>query len=243
VSPSRPVRASPQHGARARLSGGDRTGYDRATAALETTRLEVERAPRGGDRGVMSEEKKRRGSRAWLPAGVVLLQGVLWWRAVEGFSRLPAEIPLRFGGDGRPSRWVPATWENWLILPGIAALLLLILGGLSLALGSLAVRTPSWVNLPQRELFRRLSPEGRRRAIEPLRTLLLGIAGLYTAFSIWVLDGITRVALGEVDQIGSLPPIALVVGTVLIALLGHNGTRRAVEAEASREGILSRSEE
>ena len=99
------------------------------------------------------------------------------------------------------------------------------------------------MNLPQRELFRRLSPEGRRRAIEPLRTLLLGIAGLYTAFSIWVLDGITRVALGEVDQIGSLPPIALVVGTVLIALLGHNGTRRAVEAEASREGILSRSEE
>ena len=206
------------------------------------------RTPSVEDRLRMPDEERLRadgdgagGLSAFLtPALVVVvlaLQAIVWWRAVAWFPQLPAEIPTHFNGAGVPDRWSPKSVGAWFLLPGISLAMLVFLGAIGWGLGALVRNAPGLCNMPKKELFLRLSPEGRMAAVAPTRTFLFATIALFQGMFAWMIEGSARVATGASTTL-PIWPVLVVVGGVFILLVPYFlATGRAIERAASREGV------
>ncbi|MFM1822581.1 MAG: hypothetical protein RI967_847 [Planctomycetota bacterium] len=169
---------------------------------------------------------------------VVLLHAVVWWRAAAWYPQLPEQIPMHFDGSGAPDRWSPKSVGAWFLLPAIAAGMMLFLGAIGWGLGALVRNTPGLCNMPKKELFLKLSPEGRMIAVAPTRLFLLATMALFQGMFAWMVEGSARVAMGTSATL-AVWPVFVVVGGVLVLLVPYFvATGRAIEREARREGVI-----
>lgn len=139
-----------------------------------------------------------------LVALAALVGGALW-----AWPRLPAEIPLHFGLDGRPDRWGEATAVSWFLVPGIAVVLL---GVFAWIRRTMTHRAPESVKLPDGRRLSDLPPTEREGALD----VLLGVLDL-ALLEVIVILGMTqlaswRTANGQDGQ-------GLVLAVLFIALL------------------------
>jgi hypothetical protein len=104
----------------------------------------------------------------------------------------------------------------------------------------MVVRMPMLVNMPNKELFVRLSPVGRLRVVAPTRVFLLWTMAMMTFLFAYIVDGSARVAIKEAD---TLPwwPMLLFMGGIFGGLVPFLLlTSRLIGQVAREEGVLVR---
>jgi uncharacterized membrane protein len=106
-----------------------------------------------------------------------LLIGALLAASLAAWPTLPARIPVHFDLAGTPTRWAGATLVTWLGLPLFAAAMALFMEGAE----RLTRRAPALWNIPEKELFLRLSPPARAPIEAALARILGWCAVLVTA--------------------------------------------------------------
>lgn len=172
-----------------------------------------------------------------LVAGVALSHATVWWRAVRWFPELPERIPVHFDAAGSPDAWVAKAWLPWFALPLVDTGMVVLFGAITALAGKLSERHPGWCNMPKKRLFVALSPAGRRQAMGPTRTFLLGMLLLLAALFCWVVEGTARVALGQQRALAPWP-VFVFVGAVLGMLVPYYvATSRRITSLAQAEGI------
>jgi hypothetical protein len=182
----------------------------------------------------------RRGGGAVLLAilVVVLLQAVIWWRAASWYPQLPEQIPMHFDGSGTPDRWSPKSVGAWFMLPGLSLGMLVFLGAIVWGMGALVRHTPGLCDMPKKDLFLKLSPEGRMAVVAPTRAFLLASLALFQGMFVWGVEGSARVAMGTSATL-AVWPVFVVVGGMFVLLVPYFiATGRAIEREARREGVI-----
>lgn len=170
---------------------------------------------------------------------VVAGQALIWWRALAWYPHLPDRIPMHFNGSGTPDRWADRGWE-WFLLPGMSVLLVTLFAAIALFLDWMAMRTPALINVPNKELFVRLSPIGRLRVVAPTRVFLLWSGATVVFLFAYIVEGTARVAIKEMD---TLPwwPIVVFMGFTFVGLVAFLlVTTRLVDQVAREEGVLVR---
>ncbi len=163
--------------------------------------------------------------------GFVLL--LFWTQALWLWARLPARIPVHFGGDGLPDRWLHATPLAWLALPltGTA------LSGLVWGIGRWAATVPRLWNVPEKERFLALSPQARAPIVGTVRGFLDGVGILTIVFFDLIQWWTYRTAVGAVAGLPRL--FSLFIGLVVVAavlasaLLYVRLQRQILEASAA----------
>jgi hypothetical protein len=176
-------------------------------------------------------------TRAILLAAALVLHAAVWWRAIAWYPDLPDSIPTHFDAGGVPDGWAAKSSGAWFLLPGIALGLMVFLGAIGWGLGALVRSSPGLCNMPRKELFVRLSPEGRMVAVAPTRTFLLATLAIFQGMFVWMVEGSARVAVSEGAVLPSWP-VFVCVGAVLVLLWPYYlATGRAVVREAEREGV------
>lgn len=96
---------------------------------------------------------------------------------------VPARVPVHFGADGTPDRWVDRSIWSWFGLPLVGLALAAGLDGLT----RWAVRHPEMpgVNLPDKAAILALPPERRAPVLDRVAALLYGIGvACLTAFAL-----------------------------------------------------------
>lgn len=129
--------------------------------------------------------------------------------SVVGWFALPDAIPVHFGLDGAADRWAAASPLTWFGMPALG----LFLAAAMYALGRWLPFDSKWVNLPDKERYLRLPPEGRRPVDDQLRWLLHALAAEMLAVFCLLQLATWRVATGR-------PGAELVIGVLLVGLLG-----------------------
>ena len=170
---------------------------------------------------------------------LVIGQVLIWWRALAWYPHLPDKIPMHFNGSGRPDRW-DDRGPAWFLLPGMSTALLVLFALISHFIGYMVVRMPMLVNMPNKELFVRLSPVGRLRVVAPTRVFLLWTMAMMTFLFAYIVDGSARVAIKET---GTLPwwPMLLFMGGIFGGLVPFLLlTSRLIDQVAREEGVLLR---
>ena len=166
-------------------------------------------------------------------------QALLWWRALAWYPQLPERFPVHFSAGGAPDRWTDRGAE-WFLLPGVSLGLTALLAGVGRFVGRMAVRTPTIVNMPNKELFVRLSPAGRMRVVAPTRLFMAWTAATVTFLFAFILEGTGRVAAKEADALPLWPMLAF-MGLVFVGLIAFLlVTTRLVDQVAREEGVLRR---
>lgn len=167
--------------------------------------------------------------------GLALLGLVgIWAYHASLVPGLPEQIPVHFNAAGSPDRMAPKS--ELVILPWVDSLMTLVFVGLGFLSSWLARVAPGMVNVPQKDKFVTLSPEGRARALEPVGACFAWIAfanhGLF-AYLLWVTS---EVALGHRDRMSPTPIAGSVAVMVVSAIVMTAATRSAVqrEVEAAR---------
>jgi hypothetical protein len=144
--------------------------------------------------------------------------GVLavWASAAWWWPTLPALIPLHFDASGLPTRWGPASAENWFLVPFIATWPLGLVAGISLVLPALVRNHPEFVNLPGRlkSKWIGLVPEQRLRTLAPLQWLLAGIGVGTSVLFIGVLHQTLAIALEVAASPDNAPTPQLRSGSI-----------------------------
>lgn len=106
--------------------------------------------------------------------------------SVAVYGDLPDRIPVHLDGAGTADRWGDKSLGTWLLVPGIATAVALLL----LVVGSLAPRYPALFNYPGKERVLALPPERRGPSLERVRAMLD-----WTALSIVVTLGLVQYSL------------------------------------------------
>jgi uncharacterized membrane protein len=161
----------------------------------------------------------------------------LWGLAVWLWPQLPERIPMHFDVTGVPDRIVERTPFNWFLLPALGTAVAGLLGWfLPWWLRHLARKRPTAINLPDRELFLKLSAEERERSLVPMCVTLRIAAVEVTILFAFMLVATERVAVQAWQRLPMAPAlvvIGLLVATVLAgALIAVRATRRNVAAQA-----------
>lgn len=171
---------------------------------------------------------------------VIAAQGAIWWRAVAWFGQLPARFPSGFDAAGNPRGWTATSAPAWFALPAIALVLAALIVGVALLTRSLVRHRPNLVNVPSKELFLRLSPDARLRAVaRPTQVFLLWTLLLLSLLFLWIVEGTARVAVGSAATLPSWPIfvfLGLEMVTVPVYLIGVIGR---VKREADAEGVTA----
>ena len=166
----------------------------------------------------------------------VAAQAALWWRAIHWYPLLPERFPVHFGASGKPDRWADRGPE-WFLLPGIALVMVVFLGGITLWLGALVRNTPGIVNVPRKDLFLKLSPEGRMRVVAPTRTFMAWVLALMGFLFVAILEGSARVAIEQSDTLGMWPLLVFLPGVLGVVPFYWMHTARILERAARDEGL------
>ena len=97
------------------------------------------------------------------------------------YPALPSRIPIHFAFDGTPDGWAQKSLIVWLLLPMVGVGL----WGLIELIGMGITRSPTFVNLPNKEKFLALPKEKQYRIVERLREVLGWIvAGVLLLFGL-----------------------------------------------------------
>jgi len=180
----------------------------------------------------------RRPLLAALVSGFVLAHLALWWRAIHWFPQLPERFPIHFDAAGTPDGW-STNHAAWFLLPAISLGLSAFLGAIARWSASLARNAPALFNVPRKELFLKLSPDGRARVAGPTQAFMAWLLMLLQLLFLYILEGSGRVAVGLDATLPSWPVfvfLGLVFATLPVYLIG---TIKVVDRCAADEGILS----
>lgn len=167
---------------------------------------------------------------------VALAQAALWWRVASWSAQLPERFPIHFNLAGTPDGW-STNRAVWFLLPAISLVMVALFGGLIAWTASLARSAPGIVNIPRKDLFLRLSPDGRAAVLGPTRVFLGWMLLLITALFIFIVEGSARVAVGEAVTLPSWP-VFVFLGVVFATLPAMMiATTRAIGRQAALEGV------
>ena len=167
---------------------------------------------------------------------LVLAEVTLWSRALWWFPQLPKRFPVHFNAAGTPDRW-SESGASWFLLPSLSLGIVGFFALIAWSIKPLVRSAPSIVNVPRKDLFVRLSPEGRDVVLAPTRAFLAWVISLVAWLFVWILEGSARVAVGQDATLSSWPVfvfLAIVLGTLVPFYLT---TSRAIQTAAEREGI------
>lgn len=168
---------------------------------------------------------------------IVAAQTAIWWRAMHWYPLLPERFPIHFNIRGDPDGW-STKGAMWFALPIVSLVLLALLAGVTLLIDRLARRSPTLVNMPNKELFLRLSEQGRSDAVRPARTLLLSIDAIVMLVFAFIIEGTGRVAVGQMATLPSWP-ILVLLGVIFTCVIGFMlATTRSIDRIARSEGLL-----
>jgi hypothetical protein len=166
----------------------------------------------------------------------VVALALLWWRAASLAADAPPSVPVHFDLGGTPDRW--GAPESYYWMPGVATGMTALLVTIGLALPSMARSGGTWINLPRKEKFLRLSPEARVRAVAPLGSMLGWLPLGVDFLCVWLLEESARIALRGPHAGETLPLIPLVLPMIGIlgVVLGFSArAARAIDAEHAAE--------
>ncbi|MFM1869202.1 MAG: hypothetical protein RL591_2610 [Planctomycetota bacterium] len=169
-------------------------------------------------------------------ASLLLAEVTLWSRALWWFPQLPERFPVHFNASGTPDRW-SERGAAWFLLPGLSLGIIAFFGLIAWGIKPLVHGAPGLVNVPQKDLFVRLSAAGREVVLAPTRAYLAWVISLVAWLFVWILEGSARVAVGQAATLSSWPVfvfLALILGTLLPFYLI---TSRAIQETAKREGL------
>jgi len=165
--------------------------------------------------------------------------------AVWSWPRLPDRIPVHFGIDGQPDAWSERTLVSWFALPGVAVLLVLLMG----LFRTLMHRYPRLVNLPDRTRLSELPELARGPVLEMLSGFLSAVQSeLLVLFGLIHLATF-RSAMGEPSQgiMITVLLLAILTSPVLLVVFflrlqpaldrGKELARRAAAGASRREGL------
>ena len=170
----------------------------------------------------------------WLLALAFILQAFLWWRAVWWFPQLPEKFPVHFNASGTPDGWSERGFM-WFLLPILGLAIFCLFGVIMATIAPLARRSPGIVNMPKKDLWMKLSPEGRAATLAPTSAFLAFVIVLVELLFIFIMEGSGRVALGLAT---TLPPwpVFVFLALVFAALVPmYIATNNAVIARAQAE--------
>lgn len=186
--------------------------------------------------------RRREAPTRWVRLGLALalalvlaLQAAVWVRAAALYAVLPERFPIHFDGAGEPDRWTARSAGAWFGLCVIPLALALFVGAIAWWLPSLARAAPSLVNVPRKDLFLRLSPEGRASIVSPVRVHLLWTIAVVEAMFLLVQEGTARVASGSWSTLPVWPVFAVVGAIIAPIPWMYVAVRRAIEREAMAE--------
>ncbi|MFZ9880965.1 MAG: DUF1648 domain-containing protein [Phycisphaerales bacterium] len=172
-----------------------------------------------------------------LSAAAVVAQAAVWIRASMWYPQLPSRFPIHFDGAGNADSWVNTTPVAWFGLCVIPLALGAFLGAIARWMTSLTTSCPALVNVPRKDLFLKLSPEGRGCVARPVQLHLVWTVLLVTMLFTFIQEGTARVAVGAWTKLPPWPVFAFIGGVVLPLPWLMIATRRAVETTARAEGV------
>lgn len=167
-----------------------------------------------------------------------LLQAVLWWRVIAWSPELPERFPTHFNFRGEPDGWSTSR-VVWFLLPMISLGVLLLFGAILVWIESLARKAPGIMNIPRKDVFLKLSPEGRVSVLGPTRAFLAWMMLLITGLFMYIVEGSARVAVGRDATLPSWPVfvfLGLVFSTLPVFIVA---TMREVDRRALAEGVTT----
>ncbi len=163
----------------------------------------------------------------------VIALAALWTIALALWGSLPETIPLHFDLAGKPDRFGPSSWGNWLLVPIVFTALTALLAGLSLGLERLARSYPEWINVPQKARFLALDADTRARIVRPIASLLLIVPALLDLLGMYLLAGSAAVAEGRWNRLPWAPLVAVIAAVLATTLVAALGARRAIREAAA----------
>jgi len=163
-----------------------------------------------------------------VPLLALIAQLVLWVVATTTLGAIAGPYPTHFDAAGRPDKF--SEGEHW-ILPVMG--LVMILTAILVAAGSrrLAVSHPGFVNIPRKIHWMRLPVENRLRALEPLSSLMYGLALFANLLFISVVLDIYSVATGAMTRLPETKVLIAVGGMIVWIVLSMLRLKQAVGDE------------
>lgn len=168
---------------------------------------------------------------------VLFVSAALIGRTIRWYPLLPEQIPIHFGGDGRPDRWVSAHWVVWLLLPLMALALSITIMYLAKWVPKLAEGSPASVNVPDKNRFVQLSPPARMQVLLPTATYLRWVGLLLILLFTYIVEGTARVAVGQMDKLPLWPVLLFLAGVLGALPLMIRATKRAISMSWEQEHV------
>lgn len=163
--------------------------------------------------------------------------GALWWRAAWWYPQLPEKFPVHFNARGTPDGW-SERGMMWFMLPILGLVILGIFSVILVSLAPLARRSPGIVNMPKKELWLKLSPEGRVATLATTSAFLAFVIVLVELLFLVILDGSARVAVGSAKTLAPWP-VFVFLALIFAGLIPmYLATGKAVVARAQQEGCV-----
>jgi len=149
-----------------------------------------------------------------LNAGLALLLigGSLW-----AVPRLPARIPRHFGLGGTAGAYWDATLLHWMLVPGIALVVVGIVYGAAWWTG----RAPGSINVPNQQQYDALAPAEKRVILRDVQGFLYGIATAMLVLFAVIQASTYHVAMSGTDTlptVGTVASIGVPLGLLAAAL-------------------------
>jgi len=160
----------------------------------------------------------------------------LVFRTLHWYPLLPDRFPIHFNGAGEPDGW-SNRGAAWFLGPGLALVLGVFLFLLAKGLPSSASRSPSSVNLSRKDLFLRLSIDGRTAVMAPTSTYLLWVFMLVQGLFLYIVEGMGRMATGAWTVLPVWPVFVFLAGVLGALPLLFRAINRALVQACAREGI------
>jgi uncharacterized membrane protein len=160
----------------------------------------------------------------------------LLFRTAQWYALLPDRFPIHFNGAGEPDGWANKG-AAWFLGPGLSLVLGVFLYLLGKGLPSSASRSPSSVNLSRKDLFLRLSEEGRTAVMAPTSTYLLWVFMLLQGLFLYIVDGMGRMAIGAWTVLPVWPVFLFLAGVLGGLPLLVRAINKALARACAKEGI------
>ena len=171
---------------------------------------------------------------------ILIGQAILWWRAIYWYPQLPERFPIHFNFAGTPDGWANKGLVAWFMLPGISVVMTCVFGSVAWWLGSLIRTTPGLVNVPRKDIFVKLSLEGRMTILAPTQTFLAWVIALVSYLFVYIVEGTARVGVLHEPMLSSWPVAFFLVGVLGVLPFYYIKTGRILDDAARREGLLPR---